>query len=260
MITGIATLSKEDIIPNEAIKYRREHEYCYGVPYLAEIGIRTSVSLKSGDEVLLYDSKHDPIEVKLLKVHTEAIEQTPVEIYTFVDKLFFDLLNSSLPETREVFSVSLNDFIIGSEGQLDYLILGLRKKSLFFALESKKAKQLHVKEVSSGEAIQLSLNDYRVQKLEDQNHKPNYFTLLDDGSVAQTSNGKGAHIFIPFLTKEEISGLDVFLVPEIMLKTSFETSLKIGDVVDIEKEIYVVMEVEKFGYAEQLVSSITLGS
>lgn len=260
MITDLLTADNTPILKIEDIAYRREHSYCYGISYFAEIGVESShLNIKIGDSFKInYDLKPSSILI-LQKVYKKNIGLDIIEIYVFMDKLNFDISNNLLLNTRKLFSFDLSEYITERDNQLLHIIFNLRKRSLILVNENHKPKHKHIQELLHIPTKEIELSYFKTKELEGDLKRLNYYTILPDGSTPRTKKGESVPKYIPFATREHIRGLDNYLTPKWELITSSTDYFDIGKTVKLGDSLYVVMEEDIFSYKEQVTTTIVLG-
>jgi len=199
----------------------------------------------------------------LHKIYSKELEEMPFFVYVFMIKQNSDIANNRIPNERSVFSISLKDYIRERNNQLSFIIHNLRKKGLLLAIDNdtKETKQFHIQEKLQSKPKEINLTDFFITKLEDETvaKRFNYYTIIEGMKYPRTSKGKGIPYYIPFLTQEEINGLNTYLVAKYEMKTDI-APLETGDCILMEKERFVIMEKEFFGFNGKFVTNYVLGA
>lgn len=260
MVSNIVSIDNKIIVDTDNILYRLEKSFIYGVSLEIWLGTSTEFGLVIGEEYQLYFNDKDSAFFTLTEKATETIDIQPLKIYKFVKKLNHQLKNNTLPNNASAFSVSLKEYITEKENQLKFIMFKLRCKSLCLVNDKGTLEpiQKHIMELLMTQPIE-DKNNYDVKVLEGKTvRKLNYYTILEDGSYPRTKYGLGTPKYIPFASKEEIKGLDNYIMPKFELNTDMSI-LETGNTVIVNDTKCVVMEKEEFNYGNTFATTLICG-
>ena len=253
---GNVVINQKDII------ITREHQLCYGVPLTSVLGLRFgSFSVEVGEVYkVLDDETEEELEAVLFSIHIEEIGSEKYKYYTFIKKEYSDILKNKVDINTNIDTVSFKNYTILNNNQLSYFIFELRKKGVVQTLKNKMEKQLHITDILHQEPIVLK-KSMTIKKIENFQLKANnYYTILDDGTVKKTNNGKDLHRYLPFAKEFEIQGLDGYIIPKYeMNSTENINELVIGNLYKYNDEKCIVIEKEVFMKGRNIVTFIVLG-
>ena len=263
MVTSVVSKEEDNtLIKDENIIYWSEHRCCYGTPQTLEIGVEVDYLLELDGDYDLYFNDQPKGSYRLHRTYAKELEEVPFIVYVFMTKESSDILNNLTPNERSIYSISLESYIKENNNQLSFLTFELRKKGLILTtdFETKASKQFHIQERLQSEPIDINLTDFFIQKTEDKitAKRFNYYTIIDGSQYPRTTTGKGISKYIPFLTNEEITGLNNYLVATHEIKTDI-SHLVVGDCLVIDGKKLVAMESDFLGYNGTFVTTYILG-
>ena len=260
MILGVYKDDKK-VINNYDIKYQMFKEYAYGVAYEVRIGVYGLYEgFKLKEKYKLYDSENkDLIELGLFSIEQETIGVKDLTIYTFMADEYIKILNNLMPLDLDYNGVKFEDYVEYSNSQMKYYIFNVRKKGMIQTYDKDKIVSTEHIQTVLGNPL-LKINEYFDYREIDnyQNKALNYYTVLEDGSVEKTQNGKTLHKYLPFAKADEIQGLDTYLIPKYEVRTN-DTIMKLGDRIEVGDDNCVVIEKEKLIYNGNIKSFLVLG-
>lgn len=263
MITSVVNKEEDStLIKDEDIIYWSEHRYIYGTPQTLEVGVETDYFLELNKDYDLYFNDQPKGSYKLHRIYAKELEEIPFIVYVFMIKDSSDILNNLIPNERSIYSIPLKTYIKERNNQLEFLTFELRKKGLLLTtdFDTKLSKQFHIQERLQSEPVDINLTDFFIQKLEDLTiaKRHNYYTIIDGLQYPKTKTGKGISKYIPFLTNEEIAGLNNYLIATYEIKTDI-SPLVVGDCLKVDDKKLVVMESDFLGYNGSFVTTYILG-
>jgi len=250
MIIGIFDLNNNQIARQTDIKVLIKRQYIYGLPLELHIGIKNpSISFDLRKKYKVVTEKWGDIKMLMYSTYKDVVGMDIIQFYKFIHPEFESLLDNTFPNEMSLFSVSFKEYIKELDNQFDYFVFGLRKKGLFMSLNNKGLpEQKHTFKALYETPKEIKDEVYSVGFIHDfQLKAQNYYTILDTGEVIRTFNGKSIPQYLPFATKEDINGLDTYIIPKYELKAPV-SDFEIGDIVNIYDDRCVIMEKEVFRY------------
>ena len=249
MLVNVTDKSDNTLVNENDIKYRREHSYIYGLSLEYYVGTSFEVdTVEVSKKYMLTFNDKEASEFVLYSVKAELVGDETYYIMRFVKSIFADIHNNTIPNEKSLFSISFKNYVKYANNQFDFLFLELRKKSLCLVNDdTDEPTQKHINELlfsspkeDTSIVVARELNDYQLKF-------KNYYTITDKQEIITTKNGKDLPIFLPFLTKEDILGLDNYLLPCYELTTDL-TKLKIGDILKLPNENIVIIEKDELAF------------
>jgi hypothetical protein len=250
MIIAIFDMNNNPIASQTDVKVLIKRQYIYGLPLEFHVGVRNpSISFDLRKNYKIITEKWGDIKMLMYSSYKEIIGNDIIQFYRFIHPVFESLLDNTLPNEMSLFSISFKEYIKELDNQFDYFVFGLRKKGLFMSLNNKGLpEQKHTFKALFGEVKEIKDEVYAIDLISDFSLKAqNYYTILDTGEVVRTHNGKNIPQYLPFATKEDINGLDTYIIPKYELKAPV-SNLNIGDIVKIYNDRCIIMEKEVFRY------------
>jgi hypothetical protein len=239
--------NKNPIIKEEDIYYTLIREYSYGIGFEVNIGIPyQNTKLEQDKEYFIYfvDS-NSQIKLYLHSIYYETIGKDKLVIYKFVNRIFSKMLKNKLPNNFTYLEVDFKTYVKERNNQLAYFAFGLRKKGLMLVNKNGKTSSIHIQKKLHEKPKDIEA--FIVKPLLGFELKaPNYYTK-QGGKIIRTKNGKSDPIYLPFATKEDINGLDNYLIPAYELMGVI-SMYELGDVVKINDKPYIIIEKEAFFY------------
>ena len=249
----VLAVSKDDnlIFKNEDILIQKTSSNAYDIPLRFELTIKHNIeNLQTGEVYKLYIYNYNnPLELTLYKIDKDILDDKIYMRLIFMHKEFYTLLtNKVTPEKTQILGVKFKDVLRFGSNQLAFFFLKLRTRTGFLSINS-NTLLFKDKFVNSAFSITnsnvASVSNRAVVKYLNSSKflKKNYYTILENGEIVATKNGKGSYIYLAFATKSDIAGLDIYLIPQIQIETT-DTNLVLGDVVQFENKNYVVNHIE----------------
>ena len=235
MILNVTNNSEEQLVSENDIKYRREHSFVYGVSLEYFVGTSFELStITVGEKYVLTFNNKEPSEFKLYSVKTELVGEDNFYMMRFIKPIFCDILDNVVPNQKELFSIKFDKYIQSKNNQLSYMLLELRKKSLCLVNDDKsEPQQKHINELLAKPQTIKDGSIYIARELSDYELRfNNFYTITSSQTIVQTTKGKNTHIYLPFATKEDIDGLNNYLIPSYELNTDL-TNLQTGDLLEL---------------------------
>ncbi len=249
-VLGVFGIDGNKIISNDDVYYSLIREYSYGVGLEVRVGIPyQNTKLKQDEEYFIYFADNSSqIKLYLHSITHEQIGRDKLVVYTFVDRVFSKMLKNKLPNSFSYLDVDFKTYVKERNNQLKFFAFNLRKKGLMLINKNGKTqsihiqKKLHEKPKESEAFVVKPLDGYDLKA-------PNYYTKIN-GKVVRTQNGKSDPVYLPFATKEDINGLDNYLIPAYELLGTI-SMYELGDVVKINDKPYIIIEKESFMYMDK---------
>jgi len=260
LIIGISDKqNKKTIIVENEIIYRLEKQFCYGVSLEFRIGVRKDKEeLELNKEYTLLADGSRGGQYYLYAKLSERIGKENISVYCFVKSVYEKLLNNEIPNDYKYLGVDFKTFIKSNNNQLKYFSMGLKKKgTIVVNNEDGEPTNVHVNKALSAKVAPIEPTDIREIQGYELSRK-NYYTTHADGSMDKTKNGKSKALFLPKATKEEIRGLDTYLLAKYEL-WGYRVSANIGDKIKIKEDDCVIMEKETFIYSRTFTTFLVAG-
>jgi len=250
MINSIYDEDKQLVVNKNNIKLQLINMFAYGVPLSVKIGISDLITIDKFEVDKTYYLLTDEaieIKVKLFSEKKEIVSDKVFTVFRFVSEDFYKLLHNNIRTVLQ--TVNFKTYIVGAGNQLDYFILGLRKKALMMTLDNNLiAISKSIFSAFSKEPIDFKDEILTYKKINDISHlKQNYYTILTGNKYPITEKGLGLAHYMPFVTNADVKGLNNFITPRLELN-GVVTHLSIGDIISIEDNKYAIIEKEIFIY------------
>lgn len=216
-------------------------QYIYGIPFSLSILSLNRLNLEVNKKYSI-NYKSIKQELVLSEINHEKVGGKEYNKFVFMHKEFTDILAVKGTTNTKIKSIALNNIVNEREKQLKRLIFEVRKKASFLTLNSSGDYEISSfqrctskkKKTTNAKLVAIDANKGLRRK--------NYYTLKD-GTVTRTKKGKNDPIYLPFCDPQHIRNLDSFVIPKYRI-ISEVTNLKIGDTVEVDKNKFIVMEVE----------------
>ena len=233
---------------------------CYGIPL--------EIIFISQNNTLEYDKEYSfvlpSLEVIKLMLHDKSsvdIDDSLYTKYSFMDKDLCKIVLNEFPLTSKYNNVKF-DTCLENYNQLSFLTFELRKKSLIFFYDSNYKQSLsNIVTATNQPTIEDEMfinNHVELIEYKKKVTKKNFTTILENGNAISTKKGIGTHIYIPYLQEDEISSLDIFLIPKYKILSEMSL-LNVGDMIKIKGEKTVVISKEVSIVSDIMSEEIILG-
>ena len=258
---AVSTIDGEILIHNQNIVFQQNSMNTYDIPFKLAVTINNNVNTLEKGKVykIAFMGIEEPIILTLYEINRKIVNNLIKNEYVFIHNDFYKLIFNKVMPQNQILSIKFNQCLINGSNQFEYFLNKIRQKSLFLALN--KNLQVITKFVNSvnvSEDSTITSNRVSVKRLMSfEFYKKNYYTIDTNNKIHKTKRGVGTHIYLPFVNKNDIVGLDIYLIPMLQIETT-ESNFLIGNTVLLDKERYVISHIEQIYTTESKKFLLTL--